>query len=139
MIDSKPNNLRVYGVLLRDGHVLMSKEAIFGRIVLKFPGGAVEIGETPEAALVREFMEEGNISVTPLHMLHVPGTLFSPWSYCEYTPLFYMVSSNGIPQTPRHENLELKFMAPTDAIESGQMAAPEVIALRRAYLDGGRI
>ena len=126
-------------MLLRDGYVLMSKEAIFGRIVLKFPGGAVESGETPEAALVREFMEEGNISVTPLHMVHVPGTLFSPWSYCEYTPLFYMVASTGIPQTPCHENLELKFMLPTDAINSGQMAAPEVVALKRACLDGDRI
>ena len=138
-MDSKPNNLRVYGVLLRDGHVLMSKEAIFGRIVLKFPGGAVESGETPEAALLREFMEEGNLSVTPLHMLHVPGTLFSPWSYCEYTPLFYMVASNGIPQTPRHENLELKFMLPKDAINSGRMAAPEVVALKRACSDGDLI
>ncbi len=138
-MDSKPNNLRVYGVLLRDGHVLMSKEAIFGRTVLKFPGGAVESGETPEAALLREFMEEGNLSVTPLHMLHVPGTLFSPWSYCEYTPLFYMVASNGIPQTPRHENLELKFMLPKDAINSGRMAAPAVVALKRACSDGDLI
>ncbi len=138
-MDSKPNNLRVYGVLLRDGHVLMSKEAIFGRTVLKFPGGAVESGETPEAALLREFMEEGILSVTPLHMLHVPGTLFSPWSYCEYTPLFYMVASNGIPQTPRHENLELKFMLPKDALNSGRMAAPEVVALKRACSDGDLI
>ncbi|MFV0296167.1 MAG: NUDIX domain-containing protein [Hyphomicrobiaceae bacterium] len=37
-----------------------------------FPGGGVEYGETIEAALVRELMEEGNIDVTgPVELLGI--------------------------------------------------------------------
>lgn len=132
MLRNQPNNLRVYGVLLRTGRVLMSAERLFGRDILKFPGGAVEAGETPEAALMREFVEEGNLAVTPAYLLHVPGTLFSPWTHSEYTPLYYRVHGDGEPRTPDHETIELIFMEPETAIESGRMAAPEIFALKRA-------
>ncbi len=136
MLRTEPNNVRVYGVLLRAGKVLMSAESVFDRDILKFPGGAVEAGETPEAALLREFMEEGNLAVTPVYLLHVPGTLFSPWTHSEYTPIYYRVHGDGAPRTPDHENIELIFMEPDTAIESGRMAAPEILALKRA-LSGG--
>jgi len=35
-----PENLRVYGVLLRAGRVLMAAETVAGLDVIKFPGGA---------------------------------------------------------------------------------------------------
>ena len=133
----QPNNARVYGVLLRAGQVLMSAETILGRDILKFPGGAVEAGETPEAALIREFMEEGNLAVTPAYLLHVPGTLFSPWTHGEYTPIYYRVHGDGAPRIPDHENIELIFMEPEKAIASGRMAAPEILALKRALQGEG--
>ena len=93
MVKIQPKNLRVYGVLLRAETVLMSGENLGRRKVLKFPGGAVEPGETPETALRREFIEEGNLAVTPAYLLHVPGTLFSPWTHSEYTPMYFRVLS----------------------------------------------
>ena len=137
MLQNQPNNVRVYGVLLRAGRVLMSAETIVGRDILKFPGGAVEAGEKPELALVREFIEEGNLAVTPAYLLHVPGTLFSPWTHSEYTPLYYRVHGDGEPRTPDHETIELIFMEPDTAIESGRMAAPEILALKRALQGEG--
>jgi 8-oxo-dGTP pyrophosphatase MutT (NUDIX family) len=135
MMERGPINVRVYGVLLRAGRVLISAETIFGRDILKFPGGGVEAGETPEAALLREFIEEGNLAVTPAYLLHIPGTLFSPWTHSEYTPLYYKVHSDGNPETPDHENIELVFMEPYTVIESGRVAAPEILALKRALQD----
>ncbi len=126
-----PCNLRVYGLLVRDGRVLMAAEHFGGRDVLKFPGGAVEAGETPERALAREFQEECGLNITPLTLLHGPGTLLSPWTLRNYTPLYYSVAADGEPLAPDHEPLELAFWHPDDAIATGRMATPEIVALGR--------
>ena len=127
-----PENLRVYGVLMRAGRALMAAERVMRRDVLKFPGGAVEPGESPEAALIREFDEETRLDISISALLHVPGTLFSPWTLRPYTPLFYAVSSAGAPRVPAGEDLDLSFIAPEDAAGSGKMADPDKIALARA-------
>ena len=132
MTQQGPANLRVYGVLLRGGRVLIAAEQVASRDVLKLPGGAVEAGETPEQALRREFMEEGNLEIEPIRLLHAPGTLYSHWIHGLYTPMFYEVRGGGEPVTPPDEPVELLFMEPDDAIGSGRMAAPEIIALNRA-------
>ncbi len=127
-----PANVRVYGVLLRDGRVLIADEQVGGRDVLKLPGGAVEAGETPEQALCREFMEEGRLEVEPTRLLHVPGTLYSHWIHGLYTPIYYAVDGAGEPATPPDEPLVLRFMEPGEAVASGRMAAPEIVAIDRA-------
>ena len=127
-----PKNLRVYGVLLRDCRVLIAAEEVGGRDVLKLPGGAVEAGETPEQALKREFMEEGSLSIEPTRLLHAPGTLYSHWIHGLYSPMYYAVEGSGDPVTPADEPVELLFMRPEEAVASGRMARPEIVALDRA-------
>ena len=132
MVRQGPANLRVYGVLLRDGRVLIAAEEVGGRDVLKLPGGAVEAGETPEQALKREFMEEGNLSIEPTRLLHAPGTLYSHWIHGLYTPMFYAVEGSDDPVTPADEPVELLFMRPEEAVSTGRMAQPEIVAMDRA-------
>jgi 8-oxo-dGTP pyrophosphatase MutT (NUDIX family) len=127
-----PENLRTYGILLRANRVLISAERVAGREVLKFPGGGIEPGETPEQGLVREFLEECSIEIRPLRLLHVPGTLLSPWTHANYTPMYYLVAGEGEVKTPPHEPVEMLFLEPEAAIASGLMADPEILALRRA-------
>ncbi|MDA7802950.1 NUDIX domain-containing protein [Crocinitomix sp.] len=56
-------NIRVYGILIEKGHVLVSKEIRSGFEMLKFPGGGLEKGEGIEACIMREFKEELGIEV----------------------------------------------------------------------------
>ena len=49
--------LRVYGLLMHEGRVLVSDELIKGQRITKFPGGGLEYGEGLKDCLVREIRE----------------------------------------------------------------------------------
>lgn len=53
--------IRIYGLLIHDGRILLSKENIKGGLYTKFPGGGLEFGEGIIECLKREFMEEVGI------------------------------------------------------------------------------
>jgi len=64
----------VYGVLIEDNKVLLSKQ--FDGY--EFPGGGVNIHETVDEALRREFFEETGLHVEVLGPLHCETTFFHP-------------------------------------------------------------
>lgn len=64
-------NVRAYMVVVQDGRVLVSYERLPMGGVMKFPGGGVEWGEGPVAAIRREALEELGQSVTVNALLHV--------------------------------------------------------------------
>ena len=61
---------RIYGVLREGGKVLLTRSAFRGASFVNFPGGGVEIGEAPMAALLREFVEETGLVVRPARTLY---------------------------------------------------------------------
>ncbi|MBH61531.1 MAG: hypothetical protein CL569_03585 [Alphaproteobacteria bacterium] len=128
---SKPQNFRAYGILMRDQRVLIAAEHVGDIFCWKFPGGRVEDGETAEDAIVREFQEEATLEVRIERLLHSPGTLLSPWTGGNYTPIYYQVSGAGEVKVPPHEPLELTFKEPYQALESELMAEPEKFALNQ--------
>ena len=64
----------VYGVLIEDSKILLSKQWDG----YDFPGGGVEIDETIEKALKREFIEETGLEVEVLEPVHIDTSFFSP-------------------------------------------------------------
>ena len=53
-----PFNVRVYGLLIENGQVLVADEKVHGQLITKFPGGGLEFGEGPAECIVREWQEE---------------------------------------------------------------------------------
>lgn len=77
--------LRVYGLLIHNGHVLVSDELIKGQRVTKFPGGGLEFGEGLKDCLVREIREE--MGVAALDPVHFYTTDFFQQSTFHATPM----------------------------------------------------
>lgn len=57
-------NVRVYGILVKEGKLLVSDEFIKGKEITKLPGGGLEFGEGLADCVVREFKEELNLVVS---------------------------------------------------------------------------
>ncbi len=60
---AKKFNVRAYGILIKNGTVLVSDEYIKRHKVTKFPGGGLEFGEGLKDCLIREFKEELNLDI----------------------------------------------------------------------------
>ena len=56
-------NVRVYGILVQEGKLLVSDEYIKGYEITKLPGGGLEFGEGTADCLIREFKEEADITI----------------------------------------------------------------------------
>jgi 8-oxo-dGTP diphosphatase len=77
--------LRVYGLLIHAGHVLVSDELIKGQRITKFPGGGLEFGEGLKDCLIREVREE--IGVEAFDPVHFYTTDFFQQSSFHSTPM----------------------------------------------------
>lgn len=77
--------LRVYGLLMHEGRVLVSDELIKGQRITKFPGGGLEYGEGLKDCLMREIHEE--IGVEALDVQHFYTTDFFQQSAFHNTPM----------------------------------------------------
>jgi len=58
-----PTDLTVAAVVEMEGQYLLVEEHAMGEIVLNQPGGHIEAGESPEAAVIREVREETGCAV----------------------------------------------------------------------------
>ncbi|MEL6465798.1 MAG: 8-oxo-dGTP diphosphatase MutT [Pseudomonadota bacterium] len=97
-----------------DGRVLIAQrpegKSMAG--LWEFPGGKVEPGETPEAALIRELKEE--LGIDTWQSCLAPLT-FASHSYSDFhllMPLFACRKWEGVPQS--RENQNLKWARPQD-------------------------
>lgn len=72
-------NIRVYGIWIEAGRVLVSEETIKGKQYTKFPGGGLEPGEGIKNCLIREWKEELDMDIKVLE--HFYTTDFFQRSY----------------------------------------------------------
>lgn len=62
-----------YGVFIQDGQILLVEKGPIGVYAgrLDLPGGGLEFGESPEEALLREWLEEVGMQVMQYRLLEV--------------------------------------------------------------------
>ncbi len=66
--------LRVYAIIERDDNILLSNEKVGDFGFTKFPGGGLELGETPIECLKRELKEELEIEGFNYKLFHISET-----------------------------------------------------------------
>lgn len=95
--------IRVYGLLVHNGNVLVADEFIKGQRITKFPGGGLEFGEGLKECLVREIREE--MGLEALDLVHFYTTDFFQQSSFHSIPMqvvsvyytFRIAASDAIP------------------------------------------
>ena len=119
----------------RDGRVLLAQRPVGKSMpgLWEFPGGKVEAGETPEAALVRELREE--LGIETQNSCLAPLT-FASHSYEDFhllMPLFACRKWNGVVQ-PK-EGQALKWVYPRYLLDYPMPAADiPLISILRDWL-----
>lgn len=122
-------NVRVYGICLQDGKMLVNEELIKGRQVIKFPGGGLELGEGTIDGLKREWKEELNLDIEVLR--HYYTTDFfqqSAFNNTQVISIYYLVKADVSAELtnlvadersywmPLSELTETTFTLPIDAV-----------------------
>ena len=70
-MDRELPRIRLTGILVEDGKILLVKEVLRERSRWNLPGGSLELGETIEAGLTRELREETGLQVRVEELLYV--------------------------------------------------------------------
>ncbi len=89
-------NVRIYGILIEKGYLLVSDEIHVGRKITKFPGGGLQFGEGTVDGLKREFMEELNLEVNIIHHFYTTD-FFQPSAFDatqQVIGIYYLIESN---------------------------------------------
>lgn len=91
-------NIRVYGLLIHEGAILVTDEDRFGVQFTKFPGGGLEFKEGTVDCLIREFKEELNLEVNNPRLFHINENFIESAFHKDHQILsiYYFVDSNEI-------------------------------------------
>ncbi len=102
----------VSGVLIRDGRVLLARHTYgAGNGKLIIPGGYINIGESPEQAVVREYMEETGVQISPKSIIGIRFNV-NDWYVC-----FEVSYVDGVPRPDNDENSEVIWVDIAEALE----------------------
>jgi len=90
---SRRFNIRVYGICLQDGRVLVNEELIRGQKIIKFPGGGLDWGEGTLECLKREWLEELGLEIeVTRHFYTTDFFQASAYDDSQIISIYYLVS-----------------------------------------------
>ena len=86
--------IRVAGILVRDGKILLVRHEKNGKSYWLIPGGGVDFGETAGEALIREYREEVGLEVEVGKLVLVQDSI-PPNRHRQVLNLYFLVTSRG--------------------------------------------
>lgn len=89
-------NVRVYGIWIHEGRLLVNEELIRGQKVTKLPGGGLELGEGLTDGLKREWREELGLEIEVLDHFYTTG-FFQQSAYddSQVISVYYLVRADA--------------------------------------------
>ncbi len=92
-------NVRVYGIWIDNGRLLVNEEQIKGKAVVKFPGGGLDWGESTLDCLKREWQEELGLDVEiKQHFYTTDFFQASAYDNSQVISIYYLISGK-VPDT----------------------------------------
>ena len=90
-------NVRVYGILVQEGKLLVSDEYIKGYEITKLPGGGLQFGEGTLDCLIREFKEETDLTVKIKNHFYTTDFFVSSAFHVnsQVVSIYYVLSHSG--------------------------------------------
>lgn len=119
-------NVRVYGLCIRDGQLLISEELIKGRRVIKLPGGGLEFGEGTIDCLIREFREELELDIEVLEHFYTTD-FFVPSAFdpSQVISIYYLVAAaDGSEPLNTNPAEERSYWLPLAEVEAATFTLP---------------
>jgi len=87
-------NIRVYGIWVQDGMLLVNEEIIRGKKIIKLPGGGLDWGEGTTDCLKREWKEELDLEITILqHFYTTDFFQASAFDNSQVISIYYLVTA----------------------------------------------
>lgn len=127
-IPDDPGRRGAVAVVLRGDRMLVIRRSrtVVAPLTYCFPGGAIEPGETEEAALVREFREEVGVTIRPTRRL---WECVTPWK----VQLGWWLAEMDPAETPVPNPREVESIHWVTPAEMAQL--PELLESNRRFLD----
>ena len=109
----------VYGVLIKQGTVLLATTRVPSGTVTNFPGGGLELGEAPINAVAREFTEETGLTVEIEELLFTSQGFHQNPDYPDeqLIHIYYKVRNRGgefIPHGNNDDIQDVGFVEPSE-------------------------
>lgn len=112
-------NVRVYGVCIHEGKLLISDEIQNGLTFSKLPGGGLEFGEGIADCLKREFQEEMEVEIEIGELLYI-NDFFQPSAFNHKSQVIAVYYKVSLISQPKVSITEIPFNF--TSMENGSLA-----------------
>lgn len=118
-------NIRVYGIWIHEGKLLVNEEKINSRTVIKLPGGGMDYGEGTIDCLKREWKEELDIDIEVNgHFYTTDFFQQSAFDASQVISIYYLVSADAAQTIVNMEPNERTYWMDVEDISTDTFTLP---------------